>query len=56
MFTFNCTTKEDIKKHNPNRPNIPDQSYQILIIGRSGSWKTNALLNLMNHEPDFDKI
>ena len=29
--------------------------YRILIIGGSGSQKTNALLNLINHEPDIDK-
>ena len=27
-----------------------------MIIGGSGSEKTNALLNLINHEPDIDKI
>ena len=27
-----------------------------LIVGGAGSGKTNALLNLMNHEPDIDKI
>ena len=29
---------------------------QKLIVGVSGSGKTNALLNLINHEPDIDKI
>ena len=28
----------------------------MLIIGAFGSVKTNALLNLINHEPDIDKI
>ena len=28
----------------------------MLIIGGSGSGKTNALLNLVNHQPDMDKI
>ena len=56
MFNFDYTTKEDIKKHNLERPEIPDHSYQILIIGGSGCGKTNALLNLINHEPDIDKI
>ena len=42
---------------NPNWPYVPDQSYIILIIGGSGSWKTNVLLNLVkNQQPDFDKI
>ena len=29
---------------------------RILIVGFSGSGKTNALLNLINHEPNIDKI
>ena len=43
--------------HNPNWPYIPDHTYRILIIGGSGSGKTNVLLNLMRHQrPDTDKI
>ena len=34
----------------------PDHPYRILIIGGSGSGKTNALLNLINNQPDIDKI
>ena len=30
--------------------------HRILIIGGSGSRKTNALLNLINNQPDIDKI
>ena len=30
--------------------------YRTLIIGGSGSGKTNALLNLINNHPDIDKI
>ena len=56
MFNFDYITKEDIKEHNPNWPEIPDHSYRILIVGSSGSGKTNALLNLINHEPDIDKL
>ena len=37
------------------RPQIPDHPYRILIIGGSGSGKTNSLFNLIN-EPDIDKI
>ena len=44
------------KKHNSNWPEIPDHLYWILIIRGSGSGKTNALLNLINHEPDIDQI
>ena len=55
MFNFDYVTKEDIKKHNPKWPEIPDHSYRILIIGGSGSGKTNALLNLINHKPIIHK-
>ena len=55
MIHFDYITKEYIKQHNPNRPEIPDHLYGILIIGDSGSGKTNALLNLINHKPDTDK-
>ena len=43
--------------HNPKWPYIPDHPYTILIIGGSGSGKTNVLLNLIKHQqPDIDKI
>ena len=43
--------------HNPNWFYIPDHPYIILIIGGSGSSKTNALLNLLkNQRPDIDQI
>ena len=35
---------------------IPDNPYRIIIIGGSGSGKTNALINLINEENDIDKI
>ena len=35
---------------------IPDHPYRILIIGGSGSGKTNLLLNLIENQPDIDKI
>ena len=56
MFNFDYITKEDIKEPNPNWPEIPDHSYRVLIVGGSGSGKTNALLNLIHNEPDIDKI
>ena len=56
MFNFHYVKKEDIiKKHNLNWPKIPDHPYRVLIIWVYGSGKTNALLNLINHEPDIDK-
>ena len=35
-----------------NWPYIPDRPYRILIIGGSGSGKTNVLLNLIENQPD----
>ena len=56
MINFNDYTNENKIKHNPKWPNIPDHPYRILIVGGSGSGKTNALLNLINNQPDIDKI
>ena len=41
MINFDDVTKENIKEHSPNWPRIPDHLYRILIIGDSGSQKTN---------------
>ena len=43
-------------KHNKNWPYTPDHPYRILIIGGSRSGKTNVLLNLIENQPDIDKI
>ena len=52
---INDYTNENIIEHNSKWPYIPDHLYRILIVGGSGSRKTNALLNLMNNQPDIDK-
>ena len=36
--------------HNANWPYIPDHPYRNLIIGGSGSGKTNVLLNPIKHQ------
>ena len=56
MINFGHYTNENKIDHNPNWPYIPDHPYRILIIGVSGSGKTNTLLNLINNQPDIDKI
>ena len=56
MINFDNYTNENEIEHNSTWPYIPDHPYRILIIGGSGSSKTNALLNLIDNQPDIDKI
>ena len=51
MINFVDVVKKIIKEHNPNWPQSPDHAYRILIIGGSGSGKTNSLCNLINQQP-----
>ena len=56
MINFDDVTKENVKEHNANSPQIPDHPYRILIIGDSISGKTSSLFNLLSYQPDIDKI
>ena len=56
MINLGSITNENNKEHNEKWPYIPDHLYRIMIIGGSGSGKTNALLNLINEQDDIDKI
>ena len=56
MVNLDSITNENNKEHNEKWPYIPDHPYRILIIGGSGSGKTNTLLNLINEQKDIDKI
>ena len=56
MINFDEYTHENKIEHNLKWPHILYHPYRILIIGGSGSGKTNALLNLINNQPDIDKI
>ena len=56
MISFDDYVNENKTKHNSKWPYIPDHPYRILIIGGSGSGKTNVLLNLIENQPDIDKI
>ena len=56
MIHFDDYTNENKINHNCNWLYIPDHPYRILILGGSGSGKTNTLLNLTENQPDIDKI
>ena len=56
MFNLDSITNENNKEHNEKWPYIPDHPYRILIIGGSGSGKTNTLLNLIKGQKDIDNI
>ena len=45
-----------MKKQNLNWVQVPDHPYKTLITRGSGSGKTNALVNLISHQPETDKI
>ena len=56
MINFDDVTNKNKTGHNLKCPYIPDHPYRVLIIGGSGSGKTNALVNLKNNQPDIEKI
>ena len=56
MINLDSITNENNIEHSKKWPYIPDHPYRILIIGGSGSGKTNTLLNLIKEQDDIDKI
>ena len=54
MINFDVT-KETIKEHNLNCPQIKDHPCKTLIIRDSGFRKTNSLFNLIINQPDIHK-
>ena len=56
MINFDDYVSENITEHNKNWPYTLDHPYTILMIGSSGSGNRNALLNLIENQPDIDKI
>ena len=53
MINFDLYANKNKTEHNLKWSYIPDHPYRILIIGGSWSAKTNALLNLINNQPDW---
>ena len=56
MINFDDYANKNETEHNSERPYISNHPQRILIIGGSGSGKTNALLNVINNQPDIGKI
>ena len=56
MINSDDVVKEDIKEQNQIWTQSCNNPYRILIIESSGSGKANSLFNLINEEPDIDKI
>ena len=56
MINFDEFTNVNKKEHNLNWSYIPGDPYRILIVGGSGTGKTNSLLNLIHNQPYIDKI
>ena len=56
MINFDEYTNENKTEHNSKWPYIPDHPYRILIVGSPGYGKTNILLNIVNNQPDIDKV
>ena len=55
MINSDDYTNENKTEYNSKWPYIPNHPYRILIVGGSASGKTNALLNLINYQPDIDQ-
>ena len=43
MINFDDYPNENKTEHNSNWPYIPDHRHRVLVIGNSGSGKTDAL-------------
>ena len=50
MINFDDVTEENIKEQNQNWPQILDHPHKILLVGGSGSGKTNSLFNLIGQK------
>ena len=56
MINFDDYANKNKTEHVLKWQYIPDHPYGVLIIGGSGSEKTNELLNLIKNQPDIDKM
>lgn len=56
MTDFDEVIGGNTQEHNPHWPQIPNHSYRMLIVGSFGSWKTNVLISIINHQTGIHKI
>ena len=56
MINIDDVTKENIKEHNTDWPQILDHRSRTLIFGGYESGRINSLFNLISQQPDIDKI
>ena len=56
MINLDNIINENNEEHNEKWQYIPNHPYRILIIGGSGSEKTNTLLNLINEQKELTKF
>ena len=55
MITFDNVTKENMKKNTIHITKNFIHLYRMLIVGSSGSKKTNSLFNLISQQTDINK-
>ena len=56
VINFDDYINENKTEHNSKQPYISDHPYRKLIYGASGSGNKDTFLNLINNQPDTDKI
>ena len=56
IIKFDDVTKEIMKQHKPNWPQISYHPYRLLIVLGYGSGKTNSLFHPISHQPNVDII
>ena len=56
MINLDSIANENNKEHNEKWSFIPDHPHIVIIIGGSGSGKTNKLLNLIKEQDKHDVI
>ena len=56
MINLDSITNKNKKEHNEKWSYIPDHLYRVIIVGCSGSGKTNTFLDLIKEQDYHDVI